>query len=419
MNELLILLVLLVLSGAFSGSETALVALTIARAEALNTEGRKGAAALVYLKRHPTRMLITILIGNNVVNIGASAMATVLATEHLGTIGPGVAVGVLTFLILVFGEITPKSMATRYSERISLLIAPPMYGLMRLLTPLVWLFERLTKFIHGLTGSQSDPTVTEMELISLAEYGEEEGTIDRDEREMIERVFILNDLKASDVMTPRGDVFMLDGRTPLDQVLDTLVSRSFTRVPLHPGNPNEIHLILYMRDVLAALASQNPHVALQEIAHEPLFCHESKPIDELLSVLRKSKQHLAVVVDEHGDMQGVVTLEDLLEELVGEIYDESDEMPVDYTRMEKGSILVDGGAELRVVESFFGIDLPGKPTDTVSRWILFHTNHIPAADEHFVLDGLEVTIHSATSSHIERIVVQRPAKEKPNLAAKV
>jgi CBS domain containing-hemolysin-like protein len=406
-TELLILLGLLVLSGVFSGSETALVALTIARAEALHAEGRGGAKALAYLKRHPTRMLITILIGNNVVNIGASAMATVIATEHLGKSGPGVAVGVLTFVILIFGEITPKSLATRYSERISLFIAPVMYGLMRLLLPLVWMFERLTKYIQSMTGQESDPIVTEMELISLAEHGEVEGTIAADEREMIERVFILDDLKASDVMTPRGDVFLLNSKLRLKDVMDDLISASYTRIPLYSGYPDQIEYILYMRSVLAALAHGRTEVQLKELANDPLFCHESQPIDELLTVLRKSKQHMAIVVDEHGTTQGVVTLEDLLEELVGEIYDESDELPDEYMRLSKSKILVEGGSELRVVESFFGIDLPGKPTDTVSRWILLHTNRIPETDEQFEFDGLDVTIHSATTSHIEQLIVKR------------
>ncbi len=407
MTELLILLALLVLSGVFSGSETALVTLTIARAEALHTERRAGSTALVYLKRNPSRMLITILIGNNVVNIGASAIATVIATEHLGAIGPGVAVGVLTLVILIFGEITPKSLATRYSERISLVIAPLMYGLMRLLLPLVWMFEHLTRYVQGLTGALSDPTVTEMELISLAEHGEEEGTIDADEREMIERVFTLDDLKAKDVMTPRGDVFMLDSKLRLGDVMEEVIRQSYTRIPLYHSSPDQIDNILYLRSVLVAIAHGKTAVQLKDLANDPLFCHESQPIDELLTVLRKSKQHMAIVVDEHGATQGVVTLEDLLEELVGEIYDESDEMPEEYMRLGKDKILVDGGAELRVVESYYGIDLPGKPTDTVSRWILLRTNRIPETDEQFEFDGLEITVHSATTSHIEQLVVKR------------
>lgn len=397
------------LSGVFSGSETALVALTKGRAEALHSEGRGGSKALLYLKNHPTKMLITILIGNNVVNIGASAIATVIATEQLGKFGPGVAVGVLTFVILVFGEITPKSLATRYSERISLVIAPVMYALMRLMLPLVWLFERLTKYVQGMTGNESDPTVTELELISLAEHGEEEGTIDADEREMIERVFILDDLKASDVMTPRGDVFLLDGKLRLSDVLEDVIRESYTRIPLYNGNPDQIEHILFLRSILVAVAHNRLETQLADLATEPLFCHESQPIDELLTVLRKSKQHMAIVVDEHGATQGVVTLEDLLEELVGEIYDESDEQPEEYMRLAKGKILVDGGAELRVVESYYGIDLPGKPTDTVSRWILMRTNRIPETDERFEFDGLVITVHSATTSRIEQLIIQRPA----------
>ena len=257
------------------------------------------------------------------------------------------------------------------------------------------------------SATSTDPIITEMELISLAEHGEVEGTIDADEREMIERVFILDDLKASDVMTPRGDVFLLNSKLRLKDVIDDLIGASYTRIPLYNGYPDQIEYILYLRSVLVALAHGRTDVQLKELANDPLFCHESQPIDELLTVLRKSKQHMAIVVDEHGTTQGAVTLEDLLEELVGEIYDESDELPDEYMRLSKGKILVDGGSELRVVESFFGIDLPGKPTDTVSRWILLHTNRIPETDENFVFDGLEVTIHSATTSHIEQLIVKR------------
>lgn len=407
MSEILFLIVLLILSGVFSGSETALVSLTLARAEALMQEGRKGAYALVHLKRKPTRMLITILIGNNVVNIGASALATVVATEWFGHLGPGIAVGVLTVLILVFGEITPKSLATRYAERISLVISPPLYNLMRLLSPLVWLFDQLTKKVQRMTNSTADPTVTESELISLAEFGEVEGTIEADEREMIERVFILNDLKASDVMTPRGDVFVLKGSRTIQDALPDILVHSFTRIPLYEKNQAEISHILYLRDLLDALATGDNHSMLLDIAHKPLFCVENQPVDELLPILRKSKQHMAVVVDEHGIMQGVMTLEDLLEELVGEIYDETDELPNDFKRLESGGMLVEGGAELRVVEAFFDIDLPGKPTDTVSLWILSHTERIPSVNECFLLDGLEVKVQAASSSRIEKVSLRQ------------
>mgnify|MGYP001052704795 CR=1 FL=1 len=409
MQELVALLVLLILSGVFSGSETALVSISLGRAEALSREGRRGATAVYLLKSNPSRMLITILIGNNVVNIAASAMATVLATRWFGHIGPGIAVGVLTVLILVFGEITPKSLAMRYSERISLIIAPPLVAFMRAIYPLVWLFGYITTLAQHLTGAEGDPIVTEAELISMTEYGEGEGTIEADEREMIERVFTLNDLKASDVMTPMRRVFCLDGRRSLDAILPEVLARPYSRIPLYGEDPNEVLKVLFLRDLFEALAAGNTEAEALSIGRTPLFVPENQKTDILLPLLRRSQQHMAVVVDETGYLTGVVTLEDLLEELVGEIYDEIDELP-DEKKMvlSDNSILVDGHVELRVVEEFFDTELPGKPTDTVNHWILEHTARIPSQDERFLLDGLEIRVQNASERRIRQVVLARP-----------
>jgi len=412
-GEALALIILLVLSGVFSGSETALTSLSLARAEALNKQGRTGAGALYALKLDPSRMLITILIGNNVVNIAASALATVVAVRWFGDYGPSIAVGVLTILILTFGEITPKSLATRHAEGISLFIAPVMLGLTGLLYPLVWLFLQITDLVHKLTGGRRDPVVTETELITMVEHGEEEGVFESDERQMIERVFFFNDLKATDVMTPRREVFGLDESLRLREALGEIVDKRYTRIPLYSHDPDEILYVLHSRDVMEALAEGRLDAHLSELAHPAIYVPENQPIDELLTLLRKQKQHMAVVVDEHGYMQGVVTLEDLLEELVGEIYDETDEPPQDYLKLSDESLLVDGIAELRVVEEFFGTDLPGKPTDTVNRWILGHTERIPAVDEVFTIDGLEVKVQSATSRRIIQVVLTRPKPPEP------
>ncbi len=409
-QELLGLLFLLFLSGVFSGSETALVSISLARAQALKREGRPGATALYYLKTNPARMLITILIGNNVVNIAASAIATVIATERLGHIGPGVAVGVLTILILVFGEITPKSLATRYSERISLVIAPVMYGFMRTIYPLVWLFNSFTNWVQRMTGKEGDPMVTEAELISMVEHGEEEGTIEADEREMIERVFILNDLKASDVMTPVRRVFSLDGRRTVADALPQVLRGTYSRIPLYGDDPNEILKVLFVRDLLEAKLAGDTEIPIMSIGRMPLFVPENQKTDQLLPMLLKNKQHLAVVVDDTGYMQGVVTLEDLIEELVGEIYDELDEPPENFAAVSEDSILVNGDVELRVVENFFDRELPGKPTDTVSRWILGYTARIPSQDERFSLDGLEIQVKNASERRIRQVLLSRPPR---------
>ena len=231
--EIISLLLLLILSGVFSGSETALVDLSIGRVEGLLKEGRPGSKALYELKKDPSRMLTAILIGNNIVNITASVLATVIATKYFGDAGPGIAVGALTIFILIFGEITPKSLATRYAERISLFIAPQLLLFLRIIYPLVWIFGKFTYWVHRLTGSSKDPTVTELELISMLGHGEQEGTIEATEREIIERVFEFNDLKVRDVMTPHNDVFSLDEELTVVAALPKVAEQTYSRIPLY------------------------------------------------------------------------------------------------------------------------------------------------------------------------------------------
>lgn len=405
------------LSGVFSGSETALVSLSMARAEALYKEGRSGAHALYILKKDPSRMLITILIGNNVVNIAASAMATVIATDYFGDSGPGIAVGVLTIVILIFGEITPKSLATRFSERISLAMAPLIYGFMRLIYPLVWLFLQFTNWVQSSTKAMDDPLITESEVITLIEHGEEEGVIDTDEREMIERIFNFNDLKAEDVMTPRRQVFRLDGRRTLRDVLPNMLTTGYSRIPIYTDDPDEIVSVIILRDLIGIIAKGELDVELNELGQEPVFTSAITPIDELIRILKNKSTHLAVVVDEHGAMVGVISLEDMLEELVGEIYDESDEKPDDLLVLDDSNILVKGTAELRVVEEFFSIDIPGKPTDTINRWLLEHTERIPSKDEKFELDGLMVRVEDASTRRIHQVILSRSDKTEEDESA--
>ncbi|MEW8029397.1 MAG: hemolysin family protein [Candidatus Thiodiazotropha sp.] len=417
MESYLILALLLVLSGVFSGSETALINLSMARAEALYREGRRGAQALYLLKKDPSRMLITILIGNNVVNIAASAMATVIATDYFGDTGPGIAVGVLTILILVFGEITPKSLATRFSERISLFIAPLIVGFMRLIYPLVWLFLQFTNWVQSSTKAMDDPLVTEHEVITLIEHGEEEGVIDTGEREMIERVFNFNDLKAEDVMTPRRQVFRIDGRRSLRDVLPEIMRENYSRIPLYKEDPDEIVSMVLVRDLIKNIVSGELDIPISDLGQEPLYTPSNTTIDELIRKLKLKSIHLAVVVDEHGAMIGVVSLEDMLEELVGEIYDETDEKPNDLMVLGGGRVLVQGIAELRVVEEYYNMDIPGKPTDTINRWLLKHTERIPEKDEKFELDGFEVHVQDASLRRIHQVVLRRITTSKDDEVA--
>jgi CBS domain containing-hemolysin-like protein len=381
----------------------------MARVEALVEEGRAGAKALYQLKKDPSRMLTTILVGNNLVNIAASALATVMATREFGSAGPGIAVGLLTLFILVFGEITPKSLATRYSERISLFIAYPLLLFMRLIYPLVWFFGHFTNWVHRLTGGKSDPTVTESELIGMLGYGVEEGAIEHNERKIIERVFAFNDLKARDVMTPKGKIFSLDEGLTVAEALPVVSQERYSRIPLYKGQNDNFTKVLYMRDLLGASANGQLDERLGSIAHQPLFVSQYQAIDDLFATLRRRNRVFSIVVDEYGDVRGIVSLEDLLEELVGEIYDESDVEPLDVDSISGNEIVVEGATELRVVEEFFDLELPGKPTDTVSLWILGHTEYIPCEDETFTIDGLEVRIAKASDRSIDQVDIHRPS----------
>jgi CBS domain containing-hemolysin-like protein len=405
--ELSALIGLLLLSGAFSGSETALVALSIARVEALVQEKRAGAAALYELKKDPSRMLTTILIGNNLVNIGASAMATVIATREFGHAGPGIAVGVLTLVILVFGEITPKSLATRYPERISLLAALPLLAFMRLTYPLVWLFGQFTTWVHRITGGRGEPIVTESELIGMLDHGVAEGEIEDGEREIIERVFAFNDLKIRDVMTPKGKLFALDARLTVAEALPIVVEQPYSRIPIFEDDPDNIVKVLYLRDLLTALAEGKRDESLKSIAHQPLFVSQYQSLDELFEAFRRRNRHFSIVVDEYGDVRGVATLEDLMEEIVGEIYDESDVAGAHLEQPSEDEMVVDGSTELRVVSAHFDAQVSGKPTDTVSLWILRQAKVIPASGETFIIDGFKVSIREASSRRIEEVHIRR------------
>jgi putative hemolysin len=403
-QDFIVLAVLFLLSAFFSGSETALTTVTPARVHLFLSEGRRGAETLNRLKSNTNRMLIAILIGNNLVNIAASAMATVIATERFGHLGPGLAVGVLTLLILVFGEITPKTFAARYAGPISLLVAPPLLVFTAMAFPLVWLLERLTVALQRLSTIRTEPLVTDADLVHMAKHGAREGTIEVDEQRMIERIFAFEDLCARDVMIHRRLVFVLPAAQSIRDALPELLKRAHSRIPLHAGNPDEVEQVVYLRDVLQQVVDGNLDRPLGQVADTPpLFVPLSQPIKELLPSLRRHKERLVVVVDEYGMFQGVLTLEDMLEELVGEIQGETDKPDQQLYEVTAAEVLVDGTAELRIVEELLAVELSGKPTDAVNYWILEHVQRIPTVGERFLIDGVEVVIEKATRRRIQQV----------------
>ena len=407
-TETVILVVLFVLSGFFSGSETALTTISKAKVTAFLTQGRSGAKALSKLKSNTNRMLVAILIGNNLVNIGASAMATVIATDMFGDIGAGLAVGVLTIIILVFGEVTPKTFAARYAGPISLFVSPPLLVFTVAALPLVWILEKLTVFLHGLARAKTEPTVTESELIHMAEHGALEGTIELDEQQMIKRIFAFDDLLAQDVMIPRHQVFRLAGARTVGDALPEIMAQPYMRIPLTSENQDEVTQIVYLRELLKEVVNGDLDRLLKDVRSvPPLFVPVNQPIEELFTTLRGDASRLVVVVDEYGAMEGIFTLEDMLEELVGEIHDERDRPTHPAREVDAGELLLEGTEELRVVEEFLDVRLSGKPTDPVSLWILNHTEYIPTAGDRFTIDGLDVLVEKATRRRIRQVRIIR------------
>jgi len=238
-------------------------------------------------------------------------------------------------------------------------------------------------------------------------HGEKEGTIEQGERELIERVFAFNDLTVRDVMTPLHNVFELDGSQNVLEALPKVMAKPYSRIPVYAEQPDKIRGVLFLRSLLESNAKGDDDATLNDIAQEAVFVSQYQPIDELFATLRNAKRHMAVVVDEHGITRGIVTLEDLIEELVGEIYDESDITPTELTQISDGMIQVAGSAEMRLVTEYFDIEPPGKPTDTISFWVLSHTERIPKAGETFSSDGLKVKVDKASKYRIDLVSLSR------------
>ncbi|MBP6709525.1 MAG: HlyC/CorC family transporter [Candidatus Accumulibacter sp.] len=411
MSEALLLFIMLVFSAFFSGSETAITSISKARVEALLAERRFGAKALHRMKSNLNRTLVIILIGNNLVNTGAATLATVVATEHFGHLGPGLAVGAITLLLLMFGEITPKTFGSRYAIAVALLAAAPLELLGKLLRPLVWIIEAFIHWLHGLTSPPKDPTVTDTELIAMAEHGTQEGSIEVGEHQMIRRIFDFSTLRASDIMVHRHEIFSLDGKRTIGDALGEIAAQSHYRIPLYASNPEEITGVVTLPEILSEVAQGNVHKTLTEVGSDPMFVPPNQPVDGLLNTLRTNKDQLIVVVNEFGGLLGLFTLEDILEELVGEIYDDDEALQDDLARSMTpvgSELLLDGTTELRILEAHFEQDLAGKPYESVNLWIIRHLERIPAPGENFVLEGLEVKIERASRRRIHEVRIRRP-----------
>jgi Mg2+/Co2+ transporter CorB len=318
-----ILVVLIVLSAFFSGVETALMSLTGIKVNSLLKQKKRGSEALHRLKQNPHKLIITILIGNNLVNIGAASLATVVFTDLFGSKGVGIATGIMTFLILVFGEITPKTFATQNAERVSLKVARLIELLYYIISPFVKIFELISKLMARLLGTKKEGELSEEELRIIVTMGKKEGILSKEAAEMMHNVLEFKGMKVTEIMTPKADMEMIDGRKKLQDVIDFVVKTPFSRYPVFEERNDNIVGILDVDDVLKYAKDNKLSIKVKKIMRPVYFVPESKRISALLTEFEGKHVPIAVVVNEYGNVSGLVTVEDILEEIVGDIFDKS------------------------------------------------------------------------------------------------
>jgi CBS domain containing-hemolysin-like protein len=402
-EQIVVLSVLLLLSGFFSSAETALFSISKAKAIHLAKEKGFSNSLIKRMKDDPHRLLSTILIGNNIVNVGASALATSITINLVASNAVGIATGIMTLLILIFGEIFPKSIATRNNVLIARVVIIPLYWLSILFAPLILMLN----FIPKLTGKmQKKPQVTEEELMTFVEVVEEEGGIEEEEKELIENIFEFDDTSASEIMTPRADMYVINADEELNP--KDVIRSGFTRIPVIEEDIDHVIGILNIKDLFMHQVTSSDPVDVRKIMSEPYFVPENKKLDHLLQEFKKRKQHIAIIADEHGGVSGLITLEDALEEIVGEIIDETDKFEPHIVKLKKDEWRVLGKSEIDEVNEKLQMTIPdSKEYDTFSGYILDQIGRIPSEKEQIPIGDYLVTVNEMDGTRIKEYIVKK------------
>lgn len=413
--KLIILLVLLFLSAFFSSAETALTTVNKIRMRTLSEAGNKRADKVLRVTEDSGKMLSAILIGNNIVNLSASSLATTLATEYFGSAGAGIATGILTFLILIFGEVSPKTMATIYADRLALAIAGLIEMLMIVLTPLIFVINKLSMgflFLLRVNPKSAERQMTEEELRTIVDVSQETGVIEDEERDMIHNVFDFGDAEAKEIMIPRIDMTFVQADASYEELLEIFRKDMFTRIPVYEDSTDSVIGIINMKDFL--LQDNNEDFSIRSMLREPYFTYEHKNTADLFLEMRQSSISIAIVLDEYGDTAGLITLEDLLEEIVGEIRDEYDEDEEDdITPLGSREFYVLGSANLDDVSDALSVQFESDNYDTIGGFCLGLLDHFPEKNEIILTDdNILLRIDRVDNNRIERVYIRLPEQEE-------
>lgn len=408
LSLIFLLIVLILLSAFFSASETAFSSVNKIRLKNYVDEKRRGSKKALYIAENFDRALSTILVGNNIVNIAAASISTKVATDLFGgNTGLVISTVGMTILILIFGEVLPKSFAKEHAESFSLLVSDVLYMLIQLFTPITALLVMLKQLVSKLFGNQKTdvPSVTEEELKVMINLSEEEGVIDNKEKELVHRSLDFNDILVGEIFTPRIDIVAVEVNQPIEEIRDIFLQERYSRVPVYEGDIDNVIGILSESDFFSQLV-QGKKVNVRELLRTPLFVVESMRISTLLPELQKSKVHMAIVIDEFGGTSGLITLEDILEQIVGEIWDEHDEAVKTFQKI--NDYEYEFNAELPLDEfcDILGIDELESSSHTLGGWVFEMFERIPTVGESFEYESLTVIVRQVENRRIRKVLVR-------------
>lgn len=411
--ELTALASLIGLSGFFSGLEVSLVGTSQATVEQLVKEKRRGAKALQKLKSNPGWMMSAVNLGNNLVNIGSSALATVVAIKLFGDNGLGIAIGIMTFLIIIFGEVTPKTYCNANATKVALRSSGILLMFSYATYPIVWILERITRVMIKITGSDYyPPALTENEIRGIIDQGHRDEALESQERDLLHRALEFDDTVIRAVMTPRIKMQTLPAKMLLFEALPIINQNSHSRIPIYDETHDDIVGFIHVRDVLRELESDNKMKTLEQISRTPVFVSQEKRVTSLLREMKGRKTHMAIVIDEHGGVEGLVTLEDLIEEILGDIEDETDSpQSIKYHSIDKDTIITTGDIEIEEINEIFKSELPeGDDYSTLNGLLHEKLQDIPQEGDKLELEKLRIVVEKVVKNLPVKIRIERIKK---------
>lgn len=411
--QLLILIILLLLSAFFSSAETALTTCNRIRMRTLAEDNQdKRALCVLRITDDSGKMLSAILIGNNIVNLSASSLATTLAIKLIGSMGAGIATGILTLLILIFGEVTPKTSATLQADRIALKFAGIIEVIMKILTPVIFVVNKLSLgvlLLLHVDPSKKNDSMTEEELRTIVDVGKESGVIESEEHEMINNVFDFRDAQAREIMVPRIDMVFANVNDSYDHLIEVFQEVKFTRLPVYEDTTDNVIGILNMKDLL--VHQDKEHFSVREFMRKPFYTYEHKNIAELFIEMRQSSTALAIVLDEYGTTAGMITMEDLLEEIVGDLRDEYDaEEDEPIVALSDHEYLILGSTNLEDLCDELDLNFTSDDYDTIGGYLIGLLDHVPEKNEVIITDDdVLLRVEQMDKNRVEKIYIRKPA----------